>query len=240
MLTQLIRLICLRFVLLLDDVVSELLPAGSNRSPDDVHQRREIRSERHQFSQYGFRKLQVRVAGGEVKIDYRAVRGIHLRLIGRKALPTVNLFGLPVGSAKKAARKKGERNLCAVDWFNYLAGAVHCSTKANLNNSINWPELLSIPSINRCGLMPSTINHVNSLLFDSLFMCHGLFTSLPVVWRTTHWAERKSTSRFRADQVQPSFSRPHTAAIWIDTISRSKSNRFPSWMKSSCSTENWW
>lgn len=42
-----------------DDVVSELIPLGPHRSPNDVHERREIHFEHNKLPNVGLRKLQV-------------------------------------------------------------------------------------------------------------------------------------------------------------------------------------
>lgn len=93
--------------------------------------------------------------------------------------------------------------------------------KVNLTNLINWPELLSIPSINwgeKKAQMQTAINHVN---FSSFFM----FTRFSVALLTIRWGEQKNTLKCRDVRDQPNFYPRHTVDIWIDTISRLKLNR---------------
>jgi hypothetical protein len=91
-------------------VVSELVPAGSDRPPDDVHQRRSIRFERHEFPYNGFRKLQVSLLGRvkRMEIDYRDECDASFAIDWTQSAPDKPIYPvLPVrADAEEGARKK--------------------------------------------------------------------------------------------------------------------------------------
>lgn len=197
-----------------DDVVPEFIPSRSHQSPDDVHERWQIHFECHRFPVDRFRKLQVSLPRHAVEIDYK---------------PSSDVIHNWLDEEARGSRFISIRFLPEQRWTIYAPSTdliIQC-LKANLTNLIHRPEMLSVSSIKRRArqcLLP--INHVN-------------FSSA-VASLTTHWAERKSTLRYRVDRALLNSSRRHTAGTWIDIISRLKSSRFRCSRKSSCSTENWW
>lgn len=107
-----------------DDVVSELIPAGSHRPQNHVHKRRQIRFKHHQFPINRFRQLQVSEARkllGWQEIDYRPF-SILFAIDWMRNAPCQSICSFPVDSQWIHCESwKIRSQLCTVDWFNYSA-----------------------------------------------------------------------------------------------------------------------